>query len=298
VRAHTWVRRLIGTCAAVLAVWPRAAAAVPASAPVGVRVWYRSSEGCPDGAAFIGLLRRFGREASLASVGDRVDFVVTVAYAPGASTGRLERQSSERTVAIRDVSASSCEEVTEVLALSLDLAEQPGAQPVAAVDSAWALGAHATIETGLAHETLFGGALFVALSPALQHLHARFSLRGAYGERDSDVPLKIGLGAARVEACWTWSLGDVALGPCAGVELGLVLAQSSGDNGRDDVGGWSSALAHGRGSWQLGRLVALEAQAGVLVPFVRYRFSAEAGGDITDSAALGFQAALGFSFRL
>ena len=265
-------------------------------------IWYRSSEGCPDGNAFVGLLRRLGREATLARVGDRVDFVVTVAHADRESSGRLERQSSERTVAIRDVTAATCEEVAEVLSLSLDLALQPGAElpseasPPPSATWQQRLGAQLTLETGLARAVLPGAALFIEVGPALQAWSLRLSFRGAYGEPDAAVDLNVGLLASRVEACWAWVVGDVALGPCGGVDIGLVFAESPGNNGRSDVGLWSSAAAHGRAGWQLGRL-ALEAQVGLLVPFVRYRFSAETGDEVSGSAPVGLEAALGFSFR-
>jgi hypothetical protein len=97
----------------------------PESAPVGV--WYRSSEGCPDGSAFLARLRELGRSARLASVGDRVDFVVTLQAQPDASSGRLERQTARGTVAIRELTSARCEEVAQGLALSLELALDPGA---------------------------------------------------------------------------------------------------------------------------------------------------------------------------
>jgi hypothetical protein len=101
-------------------------------ASVPVSIWYRSSEGCPDGVAFLSRLEELRRNARLASVGDRVDFVVTLAAEASKSSGRLERQTERGTVAIRDVGASQCTEVAEALALSLDLALEPGsAAPVA-----------------------------------------------------------------------------------------------------------------------------------------------------------------------
>jgi hypothetical protein len=93
-------------------------------------------------------------------------------------------------------------------------------------------------------------------------------------------------------------MGEIALGPCGGAEVGLVRAEGSGAGARDDTGFWGSAVLHARASWQLGRVVALESQVGALVPFVRYRFEAVTGGEVTRSAALGLEAALGLSFRL
>jgi hypothetical protein len=276
-----------------------AAGTSQAAAGTAVRVWYRSSEGCPDGAKFIELLRGLGRAASLAQVGDPVDFVVTVAYGEQESSGRLERQSSERTVAIRDVAAARCEEVAEALALSLDLAVQPGAEQALARAEGWRrqLGVQGGIETGLGNALLGAGALFLDVGPTELSWSLRFALRGAYGARDAIVSLDIGLLAARAEACWAWPTGELTLGPCAGVDLGLVFAEATVADGRTDIGVWSSAAAHARGTWQLSPLVALEAQAGVLVPFVRYRFQAQDGDEVTESAVLGFQSALGVAFR-
>jgi hypothetical protein len=289
-----------------------AAAASPGVEPpagpaeASVRVWYRSSDQCPDGDAFIGLLSRLGRAAVLAGVGDRVDFVVTVARDTPHSTGRLERQSRERTVAVREVSAASCAEVAEMLALSLYLAVQSGAEPgPAAIPGSGAgdgwqqrIGGQGTLETGLARLLLAGGALFVAVRPPERAWSARLSLRGAYAQTEALLPLQVAMLAARLEACWTWGVSNLELSPCLGWDVGLVLAESPGDTGRSDVGAWNAALAHGRGAWPLGPNLSLEAQVGLLVPLVRYRFRARTGEEVTDSAALGLQAALGLSFRL
>ncbi|HTV19937.1 MAG TPA: hypothetical protein VMG12_14730 [Polyangiaceae bacterium] len=239
---------------------------------------------------------------SIAGTGDRIDFVVNLAFAVDASSGRLERQSSAGTVAIRDVVAQSCQEVAEVLALSLDLTLQPEAEPPAAParpsEGPFRIGAQGTLETGLARALLPGAAAFVdwALSPLA--LHARLSLRGATAERDSAATIDLQLVAARAEACAGGTVADVFLGACGGVDVGAVFADSPDAGGRLDTGVWSGAAAHGRASWQLSRLVALEGQIGLLIPFVRYRFSARTGEELTDSAPLGFQTALGLSFSL
>jgi hypothetical protein len=102
----------------------------PAASPgAPTSVWYRSSEGCPEGAVFIARLAELGRRATLARVGDPIDFVVTVASTSSASSGRLERQTPRGTVAIRELGAPGCDEVAEALALSLELALQPASEP-------------------------------------------------------------------------------------------------------------------------------------------------------------------------
>jgi hypothetical protein len=100
-------------------------------------IWYRSSDGCPDGAAFVARLRGAAAGAKLAGAGDRIDFVVTLGTTGGESSGRLERQTQSGTVAVREIAAPSCEEIADVLALTLTLAlEPPPAAPSDAPPSA------------------------------------------------------------------------------------------------------------------------------------------------------------------
>jgi hypothetical protein len=92
------------------------------SAPVSI--WYRNSADCPDGASFVEQLTSRGTSARLANVGDPVDFVVTLGTVEGRSAGRLERQTNRGTIAIRELTASSCDEIAQALALSLAVAAQ------------------------------------------------------------------------------------------------------------------------------------------------------------------------------
>ncbi len=85
-------------------------------------VWYRSSAECPDAATFLSLVEARGRQARVAEVGDRVDFVVTLGAGAQSYAGRLERQTSAGTVAIREVAGARCDEVADAIALSLTLA--------------------------------------------------------------------------------------------------------------------------------------------------------------------------------
>lgn len=100
-----------------------------AAEPAPVSVWYRTSEGCPDGESFVARLNGLGHSARLAGVGDRVDFVVTLGHERDRSSGRLERQTRSGTVAIRDYHDPDCAQIAEALALTLDLALEPGAAP-------------------------------------------------------------------------------------------------------------------------------------------------------------------------
>lgn len=93
-----------------------------AEAPPVVSVWYRSSAECPEATSFLERVTRRGTQARLAGVGDAVDFVVTIGVNDGTSAGRLERQTSRGTIAIRELSAPDCKEVADALAFSLALA--------------------------------------------------------------------------------------------------------------------------------------------------------------------------------
>ncbi|HEY3500643.1 MAG TPA: hypothetical protein VGK73_38385 [Polyangiaceae bacterium] len=88
----------------------------------GPSVWYRSSEGCPDGTAFLAKLGPRAAGARLATAGDRIDFVVTLGTAAGRASGVLERQTSSGIVAIRQVESPRCDDVADALSLTLTLA--------------------------------------------------------------------------------------------------------------------------------------------------------------------------------
>jgi hypothetical protein len=88
-------------------------------------LWYRSTEGCPDGAGFLARVGDRAPLVRLAEAGDRVDFVVNIAATAEGARGRLERETQSGTVAIREFEDASCESVAEVLALNLALALDP-----------------------------------------------------------------------------------------------------------------------------------------------------------------------------
>jgi hypothetical protein len=88
-------------------------------------VWYRASDECPAGAAFLGKLGANAARAKLAQAGDHIDFLVTLVASPNETIGRLERQTLGGTVAIRELRDVSCERVADALALSLGLALEP-----------------------------------------------------------------------------------------------------------------------------------------------------------------------------
>src|SRR5690349_8010617 len=98
------------------------AARARADSPEPPLIWYRSGEGCPDGAGFLERLAARGVQAKLAGVGDPIDFVVTLGTGAEGARGLLERQTKTGTVAIRRLDGGTCEEIADGLALSLSLA--------------------------------------------------------------------------------------------------------------------------------------------------------------------------------
>jgi hypothetical protein len=106
--------------------------ASPARAAPPISVWFHGSDGCPSGDAFLAHLSEHGVEGRIASVGDHIDFVVTLGEKDGESSATLERQSSQGTVALRELHGATCEAVAEALALTLALTVDPDAAPSAA----------------------------------------------------------------------------------------------------------------------------------------------------------------------
>ncbi len=96
----------------------------PALAEEPTTIWYRSSSGCPSGAAFRARVEARGRAAKIATAGDRVDFVVTLGEEEEGAVGRLERQTGDGIVAIREVAGETCDEVAGAIAFTLGLVNQ------------------------------------------------------------------------------------------------------------------------------------------------------------------------------
>lgn len=305
----------LGVAAAALS---GAARAQAESAPVWV--WYRTSAGCPSGDAFVARLSELGHSARLAKVGDRVDFVVTLGSDAEKSSGRLERQTRQGTVAIRDYEDARCDQVAEALALTLELALEPTLEPAtlpappppsatrpapageapaeraqgepapargSGVEQIW-IGAQASAFAGLGPGGLPGAALFVELlEPLWPVTSLRAGLRGAYGAGDAQGHrIESTWLAGRAEGCRSlWGTPAVSVSPCVGFDLGALRAASEGDLGHTATGIWGAAVAHGRLAVTVGARWRLEAELGASVPFVHYALGT------VDGAATWFRTA-------
>lgn len=289
-----------------LVVLGMASAGEAQEATAGVHIWYRGTQGCPDGPAFVARLEALGRSAQLAHAGDPVDFLVSVSSSGDGSTGRLERQTERGQMAIRELAAPRCEQVTDGLALSLDLALDPDRSPSPseahrAQGPALLIGAEATLVTGLVPAPLPGVALFAELAGPGAAPALRLEARGASGGGSAagDVELHVDLLGARLEGCpIAWQQSSLTLGPCAALDIGALWASSSNRAGRSDRGFWASGSVLGRALWQVEPRLALGLQAGVALPFVRYDMGANAATPVFQTRAVGVEVALGAAWQL
>jgi hypothetical protein len=272
-----------------------------------LQIWYRSSAGCPEGTAFVLRMNQLGREARLASVGDPIDFVVTVAHEPGQSSGRLEQQTALGTMAIREINAGRCEEVVDGLALSLDLALDPAVETAShealerRIADSWllSLGAGTTLATAIASDPMLGASLQAELS---QRTGASM-LFAVHGARDSaargGVDLTLSLLEARAAACpFGWGNAIWMVQPCIGASLGWLGAESPAPLGRSDDGWWASGFAFARGRWRMTEALALYLDLGALAPFVRYELGADTGAAIFRTGSAGLEAGLGVAWSV
>jgi hypothetical protein len=275
--------------------------ALAAAQGAPIHVWYRASEGCPEGAVFVARLAQLGHAAELAQVGDPVDFTVSVASASAGSSGRLERQTAAGQMAIRNVSAPTCEQVVEGLVLSLDLAlgPEPAATSSAAAEPhTWSeersLGLAGTLATGVAPAALPGIALFAELGRAAA-ARLRLEARAARGKSEAraGIDLEVSLLAGRLQGCpLALAYGDWSWAPCLALSLGGLWAEGEQRSGRSDSGLWASAGAASRVDWQLGRTVALGFELGAALPLVRYQMGAVEDAPLYRSSAVGLELAL------
>jgi hypothetical protein len=286
----------------------------PAAAADGPLLWYRSGEGCPDASAFLRKLEKRSATARVAGMGDAIDFVVTLSRDATHGWGRVERQTSRGTVAIRELEAQSCEAVADGLALSLALAIEPepptsivhasepglqesvGSSPPPSpardvilevpsgpdadaheVTLAWRLGLQGGLFT-LVGGALVGGGPFVEAAPLASEDRRGPVLRlAAWGTIPAAIApdIDVWLLGGRLEACpWSFDTRRLELRPCIGLELGALSAERAAADSPRDTALWASLLGHVRVAWALTDAVAIEAQTGLGVALGRHDFIA------------------------
>jgi hypothetical protein len=298
-------------------------------------IWYRGSDGCPDGAEFLGRLDSRGVHARLARVGDPIDFVVTLGSGPDGARGLLERQTETKTVAIRQLDGGSCDQVADAIALSLVVANTPHTEadavptrapadapeaapasvvPVAATKDAvvatpsgersrWALGVQGGVFLGVAPETLLASNLFVELVlpsvGVLRHPAVRVAAVEAQSVTSGSRRVGVFVAGGRLEAC-PLRLGTdaVSVSPCASLALGSIRTAGAGPAGITDHGLWGAIDVGGRLTVRVADPVAIEAALEAAIPLERYDFLSESAGTAYRTAAVGLNAGIGASVRL
>lgn len=179
-------------------------------------------------------------------------------------------------------------------------APAPAAEPPP--DSAskfhFALAAGVTASLGLGPGVLPGGALQLSIvAPTALPAELRIGAfggiaTGEVGARDYDLVL---VGGA-LEGCVPG--GRAPVSPCVALAVADLIVKGQGSGGRDTDLPWVAASALVRGSLELGRAVALQAQIGLVVPVTRYELFAGAQREVYRSPAVGGTAGLGVSVAL
>lgn len=272
-----------------------------------IHIDYRADAGCPSEAEF----RRqvFARTASarLAQQGEpgRI-FTVELRRAAGRVTGSLTIRQPDGETMARRVSAESCSDIAMVLALASALAIDPQAQlapeqrldadsPMnddaafssdressTSVDSgvAWgyggALGPRAML--GVTPQPALGAALVLdahAADPNPLALSLGLAFLQTPTERVQTATARFRIMSLRPEVCPARLGSHMAVRGylCLGVELGA-MSGSGGEiaNPATRTLFWGAAAGSARVDVPLGEPWYLVAEAGVLVPFTRYRF--------------------------
>ena len=174
----------------------------------------------------------------------------------------------------------------------------PAAPPVEDTDAGPAVGAQALILTGIAPNAMFGGALSVELALPFG-MSARLSGYAGWGQSTVEKgDLEHQLIAARLEGCSPrlgWSAWE--LGVCLGVDAGLLRAEYSGPSGSTDSGPWGAATVLGRAGFRASPAFTIEAQAGALLPWVRYETGDPEGDVLAEGDAVVVTAGVGVSYR-
>jgi hypothetical protein len=304
-RIGVWIPLL-----AAVVVWTGNAQAAPVS------IWYRSADGCPTASAFVERLAAHDVDATVARAGDRIDFVVTLGRDERGSSGSLERQSAQGTIAIRQVEAASCEAVADALVLTLALSADPAAtappapvtsEPVVAPRepppetrtpaavappspadggprSAAVSETRAWLPSFGAHGsigTLTAGAALIGGSAFIDVSAAagwrpRARLSFVTGFTAPSAALNVELFLGRLEGCPITLGRRLTFEPCVALDLGSLHAQNSETGGTSDAGFWSAAWGLVRGAYEPSPAWAVELEGGVSVPLSHYTL---AGGE-------------------
>jgi hypothetical protein len=263
----------------------------------GVRLEYQAPAGCPDEAAFRRELH--ARNRRLRS-GQRIkgDVSVTLVTTDHGMSGSLVLRAGGKT-GTREFEGASCSEVVAGLALvaAVDLDEAPpppipetaaeripaepppAPSPKPKTGLQIAVGAHASMTSGVSDGLLFGAPVFIEINRRSLDLVSP-SVRAIFeGTVSGQVVESVGAlhftwFTGAVEAC-PIRIGPAVLEmrPCARVELGALGASPRGVSfGHGATQPWASAGAVVRLAWAPTSMIFLEIEGGGRLPIVRPAF--------------------------
>jgi hypothetical protein len=165
-------------------------------------------------------------------------------------------------------------------------------------------GAHLAAEGAVAPELTVGPRVFFGVD--LQRAWpwpSSFRLSGARlfsrRMRDASGSAKLTLDAARADACFLRIRdGDLALEPCAGLDVGLLRVDGQHPlGGHDHTLFWADAGALVRGSVTVLDRIVGEAEIGADVPVVQYRYGFQGQPALFQSARVGMHLGVGLGVR-
>jgi len=145
----------------------------------------------------------------------------------------------------------------------------------------WSFGAAGLLAGGISPNLVTGANVLVELELGSGVLRPAFRVAGfgAYGSGSrGGEDISVRLFGGRFDVCPVELRSEpIALRPCLALELGELRSEREGMTGRSDRGLWAASEGSVRLSWSVARSFALEAQVGLLIPFIRYAF--ESGGE-------------------
>jgi hypothetical protein len=165
-------------------------------------------------------------------------------------------------------------------------------------------GAHAAAEGAVAPELTLGPRVFFGVDlnggwPRPSSLRLSGARLFSRRLRDGDGSVKLALDVARADVCFVrLHEGRLALEPCAGVSAGILRVDSSHPLvGRDHRLFWADAGALVRASVAVVDRLAGEAEIGVDVPLVQYRYGFQSRPALFKTARVGMHLGLGLGVR-
>jgi hypothetical protein len=294
--------------------------------PAAVRTFaYDAPAACPGRTEFSALVR--ARTKAWPASASPFAVTVTIKEEPESLVGRVTFERAGQ-ITPRELRAAGCAELAEALSLIVAILVDPQAQqaplppaaepapppvprvpppaPPSSPPALWlSAGLEAAFETAMTGKVEVGGRLFVGVGRGERSVvasSARLSFTHVAGHElspASGLRADFSLDTGRIEACVARvERSGFAIEPCPFFELGRVRAvglHPEGDVTSD--GTWSALGLALRPSLTLWQRLVLGGALGVTVPVTRYRYAFTGESELTRTASVGLDAALGLGMR-